>query len=104
MITIGFFASVAIGGYRKRIRCQREAYQEVNVVTRDELLRQALGDVRCRTGRVFLHDLDLLAGDRIAVLLHIRLLGVTAACSHWSCSHRTQRIARSATSNGSATT
>ncbi len=41
-----------------------------------ELLRQALGDVGRDAAGVLADDLDLLAGDGVAVLLHIKLEAV----------------------------
>ena len=39
----------------------------------DQLLRQALGDRRIDAADVLGDDLDLLAGDGVAVLLHVEL-------------------------------
>jgi hypothetical protein len=36
-------------------------------------LRESLGDVRIRAAGVFADDLDILAGDAVALLLHIKL-------------------------------
>ncbi len=65
---------LGFGGDRRHgqgVRRQAEADQDVDVVAGDQLLRQALGNVRRGPGRILLHDLDLLAGDRIAIDLHV---------------------------------
>ena len=62
MITIGFFASARNRRHRERIRRKPEAREDVDVVTRDQFLREPLGDLRRSPGRVPLDDLDLLAG------------------------------------------
>src|SRR4029077_17735339 len=54
-------------------RRERETGEDVGLVAYDEFLRQALGDVRVRTAGILADDLDLLAGDGVAVLLHIKL-------------------------------
>ena len=67
MTIIGIFASVASGATAKRGRRDAEAGEEVDLVVDDQLLREALGVVG--HGAVVLDDdLDLLAGDRVAVL------------------------------------
>ena len=50
-----------------------EAGEDVDLVAHDQLLRQALGDVRRDAAGVLADELDLLAGDRVAVLLHVEL-------------------------------
>ena len=57
----------------QRIRRQREAGEDVGVVAHDQLLRQALGDLGGDAADVLADHLDLLAGDHVAVLLHIEL-------------------------------
>ena len=59
MITIGFFASAAIGATASAFGRQSEAGEDVDVVPRDQLLCEALGDVGCGTGRVARDELDL---------------------------------------------
>ena len=57
---------------RHRVRRQAEAGQELHLVARHQLLRHALGEIGRRAGRVLDDELDLLAGDRVAVRLHVR--------------------------------
>ena len=52
---------------------QREAGQEVDLVAHDELGGQTLGDVGRDAADVLAHELELLAGDRIAVLGDVEL-------------------------------
>ena len=59
-------------GDGERQRREAEADQHVHLVVDDELLGEALGDVR-RAGVVLDDQLDLLARDRGAVLLHPQL-------------------------------
>ena len=58
-------------GGGERIRGQREAGQDVGIVAHDQLLREALGDLGGDAADVLADDLDLLAGDGVAVLLHV---------------------------------
>ena len=60
-------------GRRDRVRRQGEAGQEVDVVAHHQLLRQALGDLGGDAADILADDLDLLAGDGVAVLLHVEL-------------------------------
>ena len=73
MTTMNFLASVGNAGRAERFRRQREAGEDVDLVAHDQFLRQALGDVRVRAAGVLADDLDLLAGDGVAVLLHVEL-------------------------------
>ena len=73
MSTMNFLASVATLGRAERFRRQREAGQDVDLVAHHQFLRQALGDVRVRAAGILADDLDLLAGDLVAVLLHVKL-------------------------------
>ena len=65
--TIGVLACVAIGAVASAERRQAEAGQHGDLVVDDQLLRQPLGDVG-HAGVVLEDHLDLLAGDRVAVL------------------------------------
>src|SRR5213078_3534250 len=56
-------------GRRERLGREAESDEEVDVVARDQLLRESLGDLGRRAGGVAAQDLDLLAGDGIAMLL-----------------------------------
>ena len=73
MSTISFLASVGDVGGAERFRRQREAGQDVDLVAHHQFLRQALGDVRVRAAGVLADDFDFLAGDGVAVLLHVQL-------------------------------
>ena len=53
------------------VGCQREAGEDVGAVTHDQLLRQPFGDLRGDAADILADHLDLLAGDRVTVLLHI---------------------------------
>ena len=74
-ITIsGIFAFGGERRDRKRGRRDAEAGDDVDLVVDDQFLRDALGVVG--NGAVVLDDdLDLLAGDGVAVLLHVELDG-----------------------------
>ena len=58
----------------ERERRQAEAHQHACVIVADQLLGEALGHVG-RAGVVLDDERDLLAGDRIAVLLNVELRG-----------------------------
>ena len=58
---------------RQRIRRQREARQDIDLVAHDQLLREALGHIRRDAADVLADHLDLLAGDGVAMLLHVEL-------------------------------
>ena len=73
MITMNFLASAETSAGRERVRGQREAREDVDLVAHDQFLREALGDVRRDAAGVLADDLDLLAGDGVAVLLHVEL-------------------------------
>ena len=60
-------------GGRRALRRQREAGEDVDVVAHDEFLREPLGDVGARAAGILADDLDFLAGDGVAVLLHVEL-------------------------------
>ena len=69
------FGNLRLRGDRRR--CQRErrepeTHQHLGVIVADQLLGQALGDVG-RAGVVLDLEDDLLAGDRVTVLLHVEL-------------------------------
>ena len=55
-------------------RRQPEAHQDLGMVVADKLFGEALGHVR-RAGVVLDLEHDLLAGDRVAVLMHVKLGG-----------------------------
>jgi hypothetical protein len=63
MMTIGFFASAETGATASAF----------HLISRDDFLREALGDVGRGPRRVLHHDLDLPAAEDVAVLLEIRL-------------------------------
>ena len=71
--TMNFLASRRDVGRRQRVRRQQEAGEDVDLVAHDQLLREPLGDVGRDAADVLADDLDLLAGDRVAVLLHVEL-------------------------------
>ena len=73
MTTMNFLASAETPARAERFRRQREACQNVDVVTHDQLLRQTLGDIGIGPAGILADDLDLLAGDGVAVLLHVEL-------------------------------
>ena len=73
MITMNFLACGRDLGDGQRVRRQREAGEDVDVVAHDQFLRQPLGDVGRDAAGVLADDLDLLAGDGVAVLLHVEL-------------------------------
>ena len=61
---------------RQRVRRQHEAREDVDIVAHDQLLREALGDVRRDAAGVLADEFDLAARDGVAVLLHVELDGV----------------------------
>ena len=69
MITIGFFASVATGATASAFGVSPNPARMSTLSRVTRLLREALGDVGRRAGRVLDHDLDLLAAEDVAVLL-----------------------------------
>ena len=71
--TMSLPASVGDVGGAERLGRQREAGEDVDAVAHDELLREALGDVGVRAAGVLADDLDLLAGDLVAVLGDVEL-------------------------------
>ena len=73
MIDHELLGFVGDAGGAERFGRQREAGEDVDLVAHDQFLRQALGDVRIRAAGVLADDLDLLAGDGVAVLLHVEL-------------------------------
>ncbi len=66
--------------FAERFRGQCEAGEDVDAIAHDQFLRQALGDVAARTAGVLADDFDLLAGDAVAVLLHVQLDAVVDLC------------------------
>ena len=68
-----FFRLLRDGGGSDRIRRQHPAGQDVHLVANDEFLRQPLGKVGRNAANVLADDLDLLAGNGVAVLLHVGL-------------------------------
>ena len=73
MSTMNFLASAETSAAAERVRRQREAGEDVDLVAHDQFLRQALGDVGVRAAGVLADDFDLLAGDGVAMLLHVEL-------------------------------
>ncbi len=65
---MSFLAWVDDVGRPEGFRRQGETGEDVDAVAHDQFLRQALGDVRGRAAGVLLDDLDLLAGDFVAML------------------------------------
>ena len=70
---LGFRRHVGGG---ERFRRQREAGEDVDLVAHDQFLRETLGDVGRDAAGVLADEFDLLAGDRVAVLLHVELDGI----------------------------
>ncbi len=73
MSTMSFLASAATPEAPSASGREREAGKDVGLVAHDEFLRQPLCDIRVRAAGVLADDFDLLAGDSVAVLLHIEL-------------------------------
>ena len=61
------------GGYRQRVGGEAEARDEIDLVLDDQFLCQTLGDFGRGAGGVLDYQLDLVAGDRVSVLLHVGL-------------------------------
>ena len=72
MTTCGTLACVASGAVARASGVRPKPARTVDLVVDDQLLRDALGDVG-DAGVVLDDQLDLLAGDRVAVLLHVEL-------------------------------
>ena len=70
---MNFLASSDTLGGAERFGRQREAGQDVDLVAHDQFLRETLGDVGFEAAGILADDLDLLAGDGVAVLLHVEL-------------------------------
>ena len=62
--------------HRQRIGRQLEAAENVDLVAHDELLGEPLGDVGRNAAIVLADDLDLLARDGVALLLHVEFEAV----------------------------
>ena len=73
MMTMNFFRFGRNAASRNRVRGEHEAGQDVDLVAHHEFLGQPLGDRRRDAADVLADDLDLLAGDGVAVLLHVKL-------------------------------
>ena len=67
---LGFGRNIA---HRECVRRQKRAGQDVDLVTHDEFLGEALGDVGRDAADILADDLDLLAGDHVAVFLNVEL-------------------------------
>ena len=76
MITVNFLASAETSPTASAFGVRTKPAEDVDLVARDQLLRQALGDVGRDAAGILADDLDLLAGDGVAVLLHVELDGV----------------------------
>src|SRR5262249_723097 len=61
-----------VGG-GERVGGEQESGQDIDAVAHDQLLREALGDVGGRAADIAADDLDLFAGDGVAVLLYVGL-------------------------------
>jgi len=70
---LGLLGDIAGG---KGIRRQHEAGQNVDLVAHYQFLREALGGIRRDATDILADEFELLAGDGVAVLLHIELDGV----------------------------
>ena len=73
MMTMNFLASADTLEMAMALGDSRVAGQDVDVVAGDQLLRQPGGDVGCHAAGVLADDLDLLAGNGVALLLHVEL-------------------------------
>ncbi len=60
-------------GRGERIGCEQESSEHVDVVAHDKLLRQTLRHIGSGTAHVATDKLDLLARNRVAVLLNVSL-------------------------------
>ena len=58
---------------RERIGSECKSGEHVDVVAHHEFLREPLGDIRRDAAGVLADEFDLLAGDGVAVLLHVEL-------------------------------
>ena len=71
--TMNFFACADTSAAASAFGVSRKPARISTLVAHDQLLRQPLGNVRRRAADVRADDLDLLAGDGVAVLLHVGL-------------------------------
>ena len=70
--TMNFFASLGKVGDSQCLGRDDETGKNVDMIADDELLCQTLGGIR-RAGVILAQEHDLLAGDHIAMLLHVQL-------------------------------
>lgn len=73
MTTMNFFACAETSAAASAFGGEQESGQDVDALAHDEFLRESFGDVGRRAADVAADDLDLFAGNRVAVLLHISL-------------------------------
>ena len=73
MTTMNFLASADTSAAASAFGVSTKAGEDVDLVAHDQLLREPLGDVRRRAADVLEDQFDLLAGDGVAVLLHVGL-------------------------------
>ncbi len=71
--TMNFLASADTSAAASAFGVRRKAGEDVGVVADHELLREPFGDVGRDAAGILADKFDLLAGDRVAVLLHIKL-------------------------------
>ena len=74
--TMNFLASAETSAAASAFGVSTKPGEDVGVIAHDQFLRQPLGDVGRDTAGVFADQFDLLAGDSVAVLLHVKLDGV----------------------------
>ena len=73
MTTMNFLASADTSPAASAFGVSDEAGEDVDLVADDQFLREPLGDVGRDAAGILADDLDLLAADRVAVLLHVGL-------------------------------
>ena len=73
MLTMNFLACADTSAAASAFGVRSKPAMMSTLVAHDHLLRQALGDVRRDAAGVLADEFDLLAGDGVAVLLHVEL-------------------------------
>ena len=70
---MNFFACADTSAAASALGVSEKPARMSTLVAHDQFLREPLGDVGRDAAGILADDLDLLAGDRVAVLLHVEL-------------------------------
>src|SRR5262249_308539 len=72
-VTLAFPRGAPPAAGRGGVGGEAKPRQQFDAAAYDPLLREPFGDVRCNPAGILADQLDLLAGNRVAVLLHVEL-------------------------------